>query len=87
MTGESTSISFIKSKNRHGWLFVSLALVLLGVFLFYPIVYSLYLSTTSSKGIVQKFVGFSNIFPCSSSNNVIFSPYTCNDSERQNNKI
>ena len=60
MMGENTSGSFIKSKNRHGWLFVSLALVLLGVFLFYPIVYSLYLSTTSSKGIVQKFVGFSN---------------------------
>ena len=60
MMGENTSGSFIKSKNRHGWLFVSLALILLGVFLFYPIVYSLYLSTTSSRGIVQKFVGFSN---------------------------
>ena len=60
MTGESTSRSFIKSKNKYGWLFVSLALILLGVFLFYPIVYSLYLSTTSSKGIVQKFVGFGN---------------------------
>jgi len=60
MTGESTSKSLIKSKNRHGWMFVSSALVLLGVFLFYPIVYSLYLSSTSSKGIVQKFVGFGN---------------------------
>lgn len=60
MTGENTSRSFIKSKNKYGWLFVSLALILLGVFLFYPIVYSLYLSTTSSKGIVQKFVGFGN---------------------------
>lgn len=60
MTGESTSRSFIKSKNKYGWLFVSLALILLGVFLFYPIVYSLYLSNTSSKGIVQKFVGFGN---------------------------
>jgi lactose/L-arabinose transport system permease protein len=60
MTGESTSRSFIKSKNKYGWLFVSLALILLGVFLFYPIVYSFYLSTTSSKGIVQKFVGFGN---------------------------
>lgn len=60
MTGESTSRLFIKSKNKYGWLFVSLALILLGVFLFYPIVYSLYLSNTSSKGIVQKFVGFGN---------------------------
>lgn len=60
MTGESTSRSFIKSKNRHGWLFVSLALILLVVFLFYPIVYSLYLSSMSSRGSVQKFVGFGN---------------------------
>lgn len=60
MTEKSRSGSSMKSNNKHGWLFTSLYLILLGVFLFYPIVYSLYLSTMSSKGIVQKFVGFGN---------------------------
>lgn len=52
--------SFEKMQNRYGWFFISLALVLLALFLFYPIVYSLFLSTMSSKGIVQKFVGLGN---------------------------
>lgn len=51
---------FLKSQNRYGWIFVSMAVILLGAFMFYPIVSSLYLSTTSSRGIVQKFVGFGN---------------------------
>lgn len=51
---------FMKSQDRYGWMFVSLAVILLGAFLFYPIVNSLYLSTTSSKGIVQRFVGINN---------------------------
>ncbi len=52
--------SFIKIQNRYGWFFVSFALVLLGIFLIYPILNSLYLSTTSTKGIVQKSVGLTN---------------------------
>lgn len=52
--------TYEKILNRYGWAFVSLSLILLGVFLFYPIVYSLYLSTISSKGTVQKFVGIGN---------------------------
>lgn len=54
------SISYEKTLNRYGWLFILLALILLTTFLFYPIIYSLYLSTISSKGIVQKFVGLNN---------------------------
>lgn len=52
--------SFEASLNKYGWLFVSIPLILLAVFLLYPILYSLYLSTMSSKGIVQKFVGLGN---------------------------
>ncbi|KHO63048.1 lactose ABC transporter permease [Thermoanaerobacter sp. YS13] len=54
------SISYEKTLNRYGWLFILLALILLTTFLFYPIIYSLYLSTIFSKGIVQKFVGLNN---------------------------
>ncbi|WDC84450.1 sugar ABC transporter permease [Caloramator sp. mosi_1] len=55
-----TSKSYEKTLDRYGWLFISIAVILLIVFMFYPIVYSLILSTMSSKGIVQKFVGFGN---------------------------
>jgi len=51
---------FVKSQNKYGWLFVSLAVILLLIFMFYPILYSLYLSTTSTKGAVQKFIGLGN---------------------------
>lgn len=52
--------SFIKMQNRYGWFFISFAVILLLVFLLYPIIYSLYLSTTSTKGIIHKFVGINN---------------------------
>lgn len=52
--------SFEKTQNRYGWFFISFALILIVIFLLYPIVYSFYLSTTETKGMVQKFVGFSN---------------------------
>lgn len=52
--------SFERTENRYGWLFVSVAVILLAVFLFYPICYSIYLATMSSKGIAQKFVGLGN---------------------------
>ncbi|MCX7904714.1 MAG: sugar ABC transporter permease, partial [Caloramator sp.] len=53
-------LSFEKSLNIYGWIFISIAVILLILFLFYPIVYSLYLSTMSSKGMVQTFVGLNN---------------------------
>ncbi|SHE46560.1 lactose/L-arabinose transport system permease protein [Caloramator proteoclasticus DSM 10124] len=52
--------SYERSLDRYGWLFISIAVILLAVFMFYPIIYSLILSTMSSKGIVQKFVGLGN---------------------------
>jgi lactose/L-arabinose transport system permease protein len=52
--------SFERSLNRYGWLFISIPLILLAIFLLYPILYSLYLSTMSGRGIMQKFVGLGN---------------------------
>lgn len=46
--------------NLWGWFFVSFAIVGVGLFLLYPIIYSLYLSTFTSRGIIQEFVGFGN---------------------------
>ncbi|MFU0833030.1 MAG: Lactose ABC transporter permease [Oscillospiraceae bacterium] len=46
--------------NRHGWVFILAALVLLCVFLVYPVFYSLYLSFTNTKGSISSFVGFQN---------------------------
>lgn len=57
---KKNKLSFEKSLNIYGWIFISVAVILLIVFLFYPIVYSLYLSTMSSKGMVQTFVGLNN---------------------------
>lgn len=49
-----------KKLNRKGWLFIGIAFLLLSVFLTYPIIYSFYLSLTSTKGIVKEFVFFKN---------------------------
>lgn len=49
-----------KKLKRKGWLFIIPALILLIIFLVYPIIYSFYLSFTSTKGIIQKFVGTKN---------------------------
>ncbi|EIV99542.1 carbohydrate ABC transporter permease [Thermoanaerobacter siderophilus] len=57
---KSKNVSYERILNRYGWGFTFFALILLITFLFYPIIYSLYLSTMSSKGIVQKFVGLNN---------------------------
>lgn len=45
----------------NGWLFVGPAIALIGVFMAYPIVKSLWLSFHSGQGSVMKFVGFGNI--------------------------
>ena len=49
-----------KKLKRKGWLFIIPALILLCIFLIYPIIYSFYLSFTSTKGTVQEFVGYRN---------------------------
>lgn len=49
-----------KKLSRKGWIFIALALILLSVFLVYPIIYSFFLSFTSTKGIVKEFVLFKN---------------------------
>lgn len=49
-----------KKLKRKGWLFIIPALILLSIFLIYPIMYSFYLSFTSTKGIIQEFVGTKN---------------------------
>lgn len=49
-----------KKLKIKGWIFIMPALILLSVFLIYPIIYSFYLSFTSTKGIVQNFEGIKN---------------------------
>lgn len=45
----------------NGWLFVSIALGLIGVFMAYPIVRSLWMSLHAGQGTVVEFVGMGNI--------------------------
>ncbi len=52
--------TFEKRRNRWGWFFISIAVFFLALFIFYPLVYSLYLSTFSSRGVMKNFVGFGN---------------------------
>ncbi|MDT4762934.1 sugar ABC transporter permease [Sphaerochaeta sp. PS] len=49
-----------KRLDRIGWYFITPACVLLLFFIVYPIFFSLYLSFTSTKGIVSQFVGVKN---------------------------
>ncbi|HKM08412.1 MAG TPA: sugar ABC transporter permease, partial [Sphaerochaeta sp.] len=49
-----------KRLDRVGWYFIIPAGVLLAFFIVYPILYSFYLSFTSTKGIVSQFVGIKN---------------------------
>ncbi len=49
-----------KQLNRIGWFFILPSSILLLFFIVYPIFYSLYLSFTSTKGIVTQFVGVKN---------------------------
>lgn len=63
---EKTSVKVVKNKsfestvNRYGWLFISTAVILLAVFLLYPIGYSIYLATQSTRNGVTSFVGIGN---------------------------
>lgn len=49
-----------KTKPLYASAFLGAALILLAVFMFYPIIYSFYLSFTSTKGAITKFVGIEN---------------------------
>ncbi|AMW32874.1 lactose/L-arabinose transport system permease protein [Fervidobacterium changbaicum] len=46
--------------SKWGWVFISLMLLGIILFVFYPIAYSLYLSTFSTRGFLKTFVGFGN---------------------------
>ena len=50
-----------RSEQINGWLFVAPALVLLGIFLIYPIIWSLWMSFQVGKGMNFTFGGFANI--------------------------
>ncbi|KUK81464.1 carbohydrate ABC transporter permease [Petrotoga sibirica] len=52
--------TFEKRRNKWGWIFVSIAVFFLALFIFYPLIYSLYLSTFSTRGVMRNFVGFGN---------------------------
>lgn len=49
------------SKSIYGWIFISISLIILIIFSFYPIIKSLILSTQTGMGIVYKFNGLGNI--------------------------
>jgi lactose/L-arabinose transport system permease protein len=51
-----------RRENLTGWYFVSPALVLLGLFLLYPILSSLWMSFQVGKGVNFRFGGFANIY-------------------------
>ena len=53
--------SIMSRENRAGWVFVAPALALLGIFMVYPIFWSLWMSFQTGKGLNFKFGGFSNI--------------------------
>ncbi|MEO6300309.1 MAG: sugar ABC transporter permease [Paracoccaceae bacterium] len=50
-----------RAERISGWLFVMPALTLLGIFMVYPILWSLYMSFQTGKGMNFKFGGFANV--------------------------
>jgi lactose/L-arabinose transport system permease protein len=53
--------SIISRENRAGWLFIAPAMTLIGLFMVYPIIWSLWMSLQTGKGMNFKFGGFANI--------------------------
>ncbi len=51
----------IRREQINGWLFVAPALALLGIFMIYPIVWSLWMSFQTGRGMSFSFGGFANI--------------------------
>ena len=50
-----------RAEQRNGWLFIAPTLVLLGLFMVYPIVWSLWMSFQTGRGMNHSFGGFTNI--------------------------
>lgn len=53
--------SLARTEQFNGWLFVMPALVLLGIFMIYPILWSLWMSFQVGRGMQLSFGGFANI--------------------------
>jgi len=53
--------SYRRFYDVNGWLFVSTALALIGVFMAYPVVKSLWMSLHAGQGTVIEFVGIGNV--------------------------
>lgn len=51
----------IRREHINGWLFIAPALILLGIFLIYPILWSLWMSFQTGRGMNFSFGGFANI--------------------------
>lgn len=50
----------VSFNNRYGWFFISFCLILLALFMLYPIISSLIMSTFSSRGMISRYVGLGN---------------------------
>src|SRR3954463_12066163 len=50
-----------RAEQINGWLFIAPALVLLGIFMIYPIIWSLWMSFQVGKGMNLSFGGWANI--------------------------
>ena len=59
--GPKPTTSYRRFYDVNGWLFVSMALALIGVFMAYPIVRSLWMSLHAGQGTVIEFVGAGNV--------------------------
>jgi lactose/L-arabinose transport system permease protein len=55
------SARLVRSGHINGWLFIAPALVLLGIFLIYPILWSLWMSFQTGRGMSFSFGGLANI--------------------------
>lgn len=51
----------IRREHTNGWLFIAPALVLLGIFMIYPIIWSLWMSFQTGRGMSFSFGGLANI--------------------------
>jgi len=59
--GSTPTTSYRRFYDVNGWLFVSIALGLIGVFMAYPIARSLWMSLHAGQGTVVEFVGAGNV--------------------------
>ena len=50
-----------RAEQRSGWLFIAPTLVLLGLFMVYPIIWSLWMSFQTGRGMSHSFGGLTNI--------------------------